>query len=266
MIRAPAILLLVAVALPGAETRAERGRRILNETLRALGGERFLAMRDRTESGRAYSFYREQLAGLSRATLYTRYLTRPEPPVPGKILLRERQAFGKDQDYSVLFDEEDGWQISFRGARPVPVELKERYRETTLRNIFYILRQRLGEPGMIVEFQSAEVFENQPVEIVDISDSDNRTVTVFIHVSTRLPVRQVFQRRDLKTRDRHEEVTRFSRYRDIGGGVLWPFTILRERDGEKIFEMFAESITINQNLSDELFTLRANWKVLPPAR
>ena len=36
----------------------ERGKRAIDETLAALGGDRFLAVQDRTESGRAYSFYR----------------------------------------------------------------------------------------------------------------------------------------------------------------------------------------------------------------
>ena len=74
-----------------AETNLERGKRVVDEALAALGGEKFLAMADRIESGRAYSFYRERLSGLSLAKIYTRYLTRPEPPVPGYLGVRERQ-------------------------------------------------------------------------------------------------------------------------------------------------------------------------------
>ena len=40
----------------------------------ALGGDAFRNMRTRTETGRAYSFYREQLSGLSVARIYTKYL------------------------------------------------------------------------------------------------------------------------------------------------------------------------------------------------
>ena len=76
------LLLAIAIA-PGAETNQDRGKRVVNDALAALGGDRFLAMQDRVESGRAYSFYREELSGLSIAKIYTRYLTRPEPPVPG---------------------------------------------------------------------------------------------------------------------------------------------------------------------------------------
>ena len=57
-------------------------------------------------------------------------------------------------------------------------------------------------------------------------------------------------------------MTRYTKFRDVGGGVMWPFTIQRERNGEKIFEIFSESVSINQGLTDNLFTLPSGMKVL----
>lgn len=58
-----------------AQTKAEiRGRKIVDDALAALGGNTFLTMMDRTESGRAYSYYHDQISGLSIAKIYTRYL------------------------------------------------------------------------------------------------------------------------------------------------------------------------------------------------
>ena len=86
---------LVAVITPvTAETIQEHGKRTIDEAVAALGGEAFLNMADRIETGRAYSFYREELSGLSIARIYTRYLTRPEPPVHDYIGVRERQNWG----------------------------------------------------------------------------------------------------------------------------------------------------------------------------
>jgi hypothetical protein len=262
MKRAAFVLIMLAPAM--AQNRQERGKQIVDQALAALGGDRFRQVKDRIEMGRVFSFYREQLTGLSRARIYTRYLVRPEPPKPGFFGQRERQAFGKDkeEDSAVLFTEADAWQISFRGARPMPDDVVTRYRDSTMRNILYILRQRLGEPGLIFEFQSREIFENLPVEVVDITDSDNRVVSVSFHHLTHLPLRQVYYRRDPQTKERMEEITLYTKYRDVGGGVQWPFNIVRFRNGEKIYEIFSESVTINQNLTDHLFTLPANLKIL----
>ena len=254
------VAMVCAAAVAGAaETPAERGKRVVNEALQGMGGNAYLQMEDRVEAGRAYSFYRQELSGLTIAKIYTRYLA----PVPGKVSVRERQAFGKDEYSAVLFNETGAWEITFRGARPLTDERYATYQDSTLRNIFYILRQRLNEPGMTFYSQGADLWLNQPVEIVDITDADNRTVTVYFSQTTKLPVRQAFKRRNTEYKDFDEEVMVFSKYRDVGGGVKWPFDMRRERNGEKNYEIFSDSVAINKNLTDDLFTLPANLKILP---
>ena len=248
-------------------SKVERGKQVLEDVVAALGGARFLAMRDRMEKGRAYSFYRDRLTGLSRATIYTRYVMRPDPlPAEPGLYVRERQSFGKDkEEYAILFDEKNGWQVSERGARPLPKATLDRYQDSTRRNIVYTLRQRMSEPGLLIESKGTEVFENQPVELVEIADSSNAAVTVYVHRSTKLPVRQLFYRRDPLTRERREEVTLFSKWRQTDG-VMWPWTITRTRDGEKVFEIFSDAVSINKGLDDTLFTLPTNLQILPEAR
>jgi len=261
------VLLLAPVFLAGSlgaqdETRQQRGQRVVHEALAALGGDAFLHMQDRVETGRAYSFYNAQLSGLSVATIYTRYLA----PVAGKLALRERETFGKKQDEGfVLFNEYGAWEVNYHGAKPVEDQRFKNYQESGLLNIFYILHQRLSEPGLAFYSQGSDVFENQPVEIVDITDADGRTVTVFFSRSTRLPLRQSFRRRNPLYGDFDTEVTAFAKYHPTGG-ILWPDDIRRERNGDKIYEMYSESVSINQNLGDDLFTLPANIKLLPKAK
>ncbi len=249
-----------------AETRQDRAKRVIDEALQALGGDAYLKMQDRVEFGRAYSFYNGQISGLSPTKIYTRYLT----AAPGQLGVRERESFGKvdarsgdlRESNAVLFTEEGGWEITFRGARPVDDERFARFKDSTLRNILYILRQRLKEPGMILYSQLSDMWENRPVEIVDITDSDNLTVTVYFDQSTKLPVRQIFKRRNNTYHDFDTEVTIFAKYRDVGGGVKWPCTILRQRNGEKIFEMYSESVEVNKDLTDNIFSLPAGVKIL----
>ena len=139
--------------------------------------------------------------------------------------------------------------------RPLPEETSVRYRDTTLHNVFYILRERLDEPGMVFEDRGSDIVDNQPVNILDITDSDNRTVTVYLHHLTKLPVRQVYFRRDPKTNERNEEVTIFGKYRDTGGGVIWPYDIQRLRNGFRIFQVYSESVEVNKSVSGNLFAL-----------
>jgi hypothetical protein len=240
----------MALAQP-AETHEQRGKRVVYEAVKALGGDAFLQMNDRVESGRAYSFYREQISGLDRATIYTRYL----PPVPGKVAVRERENFGLKEESGFLLLENAAWEINYHGARPMDADKYANYQMSTLRSIMYILRQRLNEPGLAFYSQGADMFENRPIEIVDITDADTNTVTVYFDARAKWPVRQSFRRRNEQFHDFDTEVTIFGLYRDVGGGVMWPCNIRRERNGDRIYEMFADNVQINQNLSDDLFKL-----------
>lgn len=249
------LALLLAFTVGGSaqtESMEARGKRVVQEALTTLGGDAFLKMQNRVEYGRAFSFYRERLRGLSVATFYTEYLEQADVPKGERLLTRERQSFGKDERAATVFVGAEGYQLTFRGPQKLPEDQILRYRETNFNNIFYILRKRMKEPGMIIESQGSEIIDNMPTEKVVFTDADNRSVLVYFHKSTKLPVKQVFQRRDPLTKERIEEVSRFGKYRDVGG-VQWPFDVSRERNGEKIYEMYAEKVEINQQLKPELF-------------
>ncbi len=259
-----AYLLLFATAAAGwAQTAQERGKRIVMDSLAALGGDKFLAVTDRVERGQAFSFYRDEVSGLSEAVIYTRYLDASAPGA-GPLRVRERQSFirNKKEISAVLFTGGEGYEITFRGARPLPDDTLERYRYTTWRNVFYILRMRLNEPGLVFESKGTEIWMNQPVDVVDIVDAENEVVTVYFHQSTKMPVRQSFYRRNPKTRERIEEVTEYGKFRDVGGGVMWPLTVMRTRDGDKIYQMYADSVTVEEKPSDSLFVLPTGIKIL----
>ncbi len=258
------VLVALACSALNAETPQERGKRVVNECLEALGGERFLTMQNREESGRAYSFYREQMNGLSIAKIYIRYNS-GVADTAHELAVTERENFGKKEDYGVLFLQKEAFELTYRGARPLKDDRFARYKETTLRDVLYILRVRIHEPGLVFESRGADVLQNAPVEIVDITDADNRTTTVYFHRITKLPLRQVFVSRDVKTKLKDEEITLYSKYRDVGGGVQWPFAVERDRNGEKIFQIFPESVVINSaKIQDSLFALPSGIKVLKP--
>ncbi len=262
------IRLTAAVVLLGAaahaDTTFEHGKRIVDQAIQALGGNNFLTVRNRVESGRAYSFYREKLTGLAVATIYTEYVPSSNPQ---ELAVREREAFftkpgKKNEEYAVLFTDKDGYTLTWRGARPIEKDVFPRYTETTRRNFFYIARIRLNEPGMTFEWKSSDVVDNRPVDIVDITDADNLTTTVYFDQTTKLPNRQVFSRMDPDSRDRFEEVTIFSKYRDAGDGVMWPYDIQRLRDGGIIFQIYSDSVKVNEDLSGNLFVLPSDVKIL----
>jgi hypothetical protein len=259
------ILVILTAGLSfAAETAEQRGKRVVDEAIAALGGDAFLHVQDFVESGRAYSFYNGRISGLSIAAIYTRYLSHPGPPVIGRLEVEEKEAFGRDEKSGfVLFtDKPEGWDVTYRGARSLDDERLAGYVDNTLHNIFYMMRKRLSEPGFSYYYKGSDLYENRPVHIVEITGGDDVTVTVYFDQFTRLPTRQIHKRRNNEYHDFDTLVSAYARYRDVGGGVQWPLDIRRERNGDKIYEMFSESVEINKGLRDELFHLPGNVKIL----
>lgn len=251
------MIAFVCAVLGAGQTKPNKGRQIIDQAIAALGGDRFLHLQNRVESGRIYAFFHDQLSGLDVAKIYTEYL--PEKPSRG-LAIREREVLGKKQDYSYLFLQDQGWDITFRGARPIPDENWERYFRTAEHDILYILRYRLNEPGMQLDYTGAEVYLTAHTEVVDITDSENQTIRVYFDHNTMLPVHQSFTWIDSE-KYRNDEVTEFDKYRDAGG-VMWPYSIERERNGYKVYQRFATKVEVNQQLPPKVFELPPGAKVL----
>lgn len=250
-----------ATSAPGTSTSEvpKDGKQLAARVIAALGGDRYLNMHYRLAAGRVYAFFHDELSGYDLARIYTEYL--PQAP-PKALAVREREVLGKKQDYSYLFLPNQGWDITYRGARPVEDEKWDRYFRTTENDIFYILRVRYHEPGMQFDYVGSDVFLGTHVEVLDVTDSQNRTVRVYLDHNTFLPIHQTFSWLDEQTRYRNDEAADFGKYRDIGGGIKWPFTIERQRNGYKSYQMFANTVEADQPPPPGIFELPAGARML----
>jgi hypothetical protein len=236
-----------------------KGKQVVDAAINALGGDHFLQMQTRMASGRIYSFFHDQMSGLDRATIYTEYLN---PPPANGLAIRERELLGKKGDYSYLFLPDQGWDITFRGARQVPDENWQRYRRTTRNDILYLLRTRRNEPGMDFDYVSNEVYLSRHVDIVDITDQTGQTIRVYFDFNTRFPVREIYTWLDPVLKERNEEISVFDKYRDIGRGIQWPYSIERERNGYKTYQLFAEKAEANVAVPPKTFDLPPGVRML----
>lgn len=246
-----------------ADSRQEKGKQLVMESLEALGGDAFLKVGNITQQGRAYVFYRQNLSGLSVFTRYETYEPmKPDAP-PDWLPVSRRDIYTEKGDYYALYKNGQGWEVTFRGARPLPHDRMDQFRDSMRRNYFYFLRYRLNEPDLYFYHKGTEILNNVPTEAVDISDRDGESITVYLRISDHLPVEQVYVRRDPKTRIPYEEKSIYSKYREVDG-VIIPWNIRQERDGEKVFEFFGRAAAINQPLDAALFELGGDVPKLDP--
>lgn len=231
---------------------------VVNAAIAALGGDRFVHMQTRTETGRIYQFSHDRISGYDRAHIYVEYL--PEKPAKG-LAVREREAFGKKQDYSTLFLPDEAWTITYRGARPIPQSRWDDYVRNTENDILYLLRVRHNEPGMIYDYVGSDALLSSEVDVVDITDSRNQTIRVYFDRNTHFPIRETYKWFDAKLNYQNDEDIHFDNYRDAGG-VMWPYSVERQRNGYKTYQFFADSVEAGTTLPAKIFELPPGVKML----
>lgn len=244
------------------QTAQDKGRQHVYDALDALGGRKFLDIRDQAASGRAYSFYNASVRGLARITVYERF-DEMQPNMPDDWLpVSRREVYTEKGDYFSLFVNGKGWEVTFQGARPLPLDMIQRYRVGVRRDFFYFLRYRLNENGLYFYSPGMEIVDNTPTNAVEISDGEGETIKVFLRQSDALPHMGLYTRRDPKTRIPFEEKSIWSKYRAVETGATIPWNIRKERDGEVVFEQFAGEVKVNTGVNPEIFKLPSDAKLL----
>ncbi len=238
------IALLVLAVHPGrlpAQAPDQKARAILDAAIQALGGKAFLDARDMRAEGRAFDFGRdEELRGMARFVEYEKF--------PDKM----REELGNNKDVIVVLNGDKGWDKTFRGVRTYPDDEMRRIRHNRLLSVEYVLRFRMKEPGLAFRYAGTDMIANHPADLVEVEDADNRAVTIAVDQGNKLPVRRQWTWREPKTRLLQKEMELLGNYRNVGG-IQTPFYSMRERDGQKIFEIFLTTAAYNQNLPDSLF-------------
>ncbi len=238
------ILSLVFLAAPilAQDPAVARGRQILDQAVEALGGQAYLNLRDYRTEGRAFSFdHWEEISGMAPLINYQR--------LPDKL----RQVQGKDHDVIMVINGDKGWDSTYRGVAALPAAEIERSQLSRKLSFDVILRFRLKEPGAAALFTGTDFVDGQPVDVVEFSDADLNVVKLGLAHETHLPVRREWERK-LPNHEREQNVETLGKYHAAKGSVVqFPFYVLRERNGMKVFEAFIEEIDATHRLDDSLF-------------
>jgi len=250
------IVLLFTVAAVAQTRDLEKGKKILEQTIQALGGQAYLNTHEFRTEGRAYQFDRyEELAGMARIVNYEKQ--------PDKF----RQEMGKDGDVVYVVNGDQGWERTFRGVKEMMPADVERIRTSRELSIDTILRFRLKEPGLEVAQVGVDIVDGRQVDLLEIVDSQNRVVNLTVDRKSHLPIRREWVRRLPKTGDREENVETLGKYiRAKGTSIMMPTYIRRERNGIKIFEAFYNEVQAGGKLADSFFERPAGPELKDPRR
>jgi hypothetical protein len=214
---------------------------VLNQMLRALGGNAWLNVQTMTSEGRAYSFYHGQPN--SSSLLFWRFWEWPD---------KDRLEVTKKRDIVELLVGDQGYEITYKGtATQDPKDL-----ETSLRrrahSLEWVVRKWLPAQGTMILYSGTAMVERNLADQVTVLNADNDSVTISVDSMTRLPVKVDYSWRDPADRQFDEGATVFSNYKLIQG-VQTPFSVVQFKNGEMSAQRFLTAADYNVPLAPTLF-------------
>lgn len=231
------------VLLP--DQSSARARELIQASIEAMGGQRYLDVRDIYRTGRLAIFGTQ--GDLTGFTEFFDYVKLPD---------KNRTEFSRRRNIITVYTAEAGWELDRGGVSPAPVDSLERYRESLKKDLDNLFRFRLHEPGMIFRYEGQDIVDLKQVDWIEVVDRDRYTVRIAFDQRTRLPLRVVYLTRDPATRQRVEEVEFLSNWHRKDG-VMTAMQIARERNGRKVYQAFFRDYQYNTGLDDSFFTQAA---------
>ena len=245
------ILIILGVILAGPAIKGQEGSQqskdkvklLVDQAIRALGGDAYLGVKDYSALGRYYVI-EEDRQGWTEFVDQTRY--------PSKV----RQETGKKSDKETTvydLDAGKGWILygDFE-VKPVTPEQIDKFKKSFNHSLDFILRYRLREKGLTTHYFGSDlVGGRKAVEVVEIIDAENDTIRIAFEVSSGLPFRVEFQ-----------EIGKFGRKLRIAEeysnwhaieGVNTPMRTDRFTNEQPSAQIFITKIDYNVGLPDTLF-------------
>jgi hypothetical protein len=236
--------------VPTDQANAQKARAVLDQAIKALGGDAYLHWTDMTQEGRSYSFHHGQANSLGM--VFWRFRKFPD---------KDRIELTKKRDVIEIYNGDKGYEVTYKGVRNL--EHKEEL-DPYLRRRHYsldiVLREWLNQPGVALFYEGQTVAAGKETDQVTIMNSKNEGVTLELDINSHLPVKKTFSWRDPTDKERNVEDEIFDDYRPIQN-IMTPFNVTRMFNGEMSAQTFVTNAAYNQNLSDSLFDPSAEKSV-----
>jgi len=229
---------------------------VLNEMLRALGGDNWLNMQTMTSEGRAYSFYHGQPNSMS--ILFWRFWEWPD---------KERVEQTKQRDIIELYNGDKAYEITYKGTATQEPKDVDNYLRRRDHSLEWVVRKWLPAQGTMILYSGTAMVERNLADQVTVLNADNDSVTISVDSTSRLPVKISYSWRDPLDRQFDDGATVFSNYKLIQG-IETPFSVVQFVNGDMSSQRFVTGANYNVALQPTLFetkgiTYNPNKQVAP---
>ncbi len=231
------------------EQSAAKADQLLKQLINAMGGSVYMQAQGQECGGRFANFgHNGATNGYMGFKSYWQF--------PDKF----RIDYSRKDNIIDLFAGDQGWTLDRGGVSEEPATSLSDFQDALNRDVNYVLRYRLPKGGYLKRYGGSTVASLREVDIVELTDPDDRKLRLAIdkqsHLLVKLEVSSIVPSLDEVSRERRLDVVLFTNYQ-LKDGVQLPMQVTRERDGRRVYQAFYDSCQMNPNLPSDFFTKAA---------
>jgi hypothetical protein len=219
----------------------QKAKQILDDMIRAMGGEAYLTLREMSAEGRSYAFYHGRPSGLG--IVYWRFWEWPD---------KDRYELTKQRDVIDLYVGDKGYETTYKGTVELDPKQLSDYLRRREHSLEWVIRNWLSAPGSTILYEGTAIVEQNLADKVTILTASNDSVTLAVDPRTHLPVRKTYSYRDPDDRQFDEEAEIFSNYKVVQG-ISTPYSTVRMENGDMSGQRFLNSVSYNNGVDASLF-------------
>jgi hypothetical protein len=226
-----------------AAKNAQKARAALNAMVQALGGQAWLDMKNQMQQGHVAAFFHSQ-PDLGTTDLW-QFHAWPD---------RDRVEVTKHRDVVEFYVGRDGWEVTYRGKKPMQKDLLEDYLRRRDHSIETAIKVWLKDPNTILVYEGQTMAERHMAEQVTLISAQNESITIQMDEQSHLPLRRTFQWRDPLYKDKNTDAEEYDDYHTIEGFPT-PFSITRLRNDEIVRQYYVTKVEYNRQLPDDFWNV-----------
>jgi hypothetical protein len=241
---------------PAGQTPEQRGRKLLDEMVEALGGDAWLGRHNVQEYGHLARFFRGAPTGIViNFTAIHQFPgeNRTEAERLGFITDKSMILPGKKIDVVQIWSDDAGYEITYKGKNSLPKEQVEDYYRRRDHSIEALIRTWLKAPDVMVIAEGNSMVERRLADKVTILSANNDAVTLELDATTHLPLRRSFKWRNETFKDFDEDAEEYDDYHTMQG-LPTALTLTRYHNDDMISQTFLTKAEYDVDLPPDAFT------------
>ena len=216
-------------------------RALLGEMVKAYGGDKWLNLPGFMITGRTSSFYKGKPTGATAD--FANYHAYPD---------KDRTEFGKKHDVVDILVGNEGWEVTYKGKKPIPEkEVEDAFRRRN-HSIEIAIRQWMKDPATLLIDGGQTTVERHLVDRVTLLSATNDNITLELDAQTHLPVRRTFEWRDPLYKDKNLDADEYDNYHDVNG-IQTAFTVTRFHNDDMTNQRFLYNAVYGGAVPAQLF-------------